>query len=438
MMPASVTEPVTTDKWYRAVTVLLFLDLMYVVVGLTTRNLSDSDTEVLDAGLHLPALVLSGFVYSVMLYRFATRPQHYLRAMARMGTLVPLLAVCLLSALWATDHLLSLRHSLALVVTTVIGIMVGADFELPEILRMFSIGSLIHIFLVCCFFVVSRHSMYSPSDPLALKGLTTHKNVFGFEMALAVLAFSMVPFRRLAFLRWPLTAIAFTLLLLSRSSGAMVATIGAFSILPFMFAMRFRGVQRIPLVLLSSLGAIVLGVLVYANQGMLPYLFDKDSTLTGRTGLWELVRVAISQHPLLGYGFDSFWQGLRGDSLNIILSVGWLVPTAHNGYYDFLLGVGFIGAACFLPAFFQMIVRSLRYLTSEPSSARFFPVAFLAFWLIYNFNESALITRSGLPMLLFVSMSASIVMHQRISVPYNPAIGYPDELQHYVGNRLAA
>jgi O-antigen ligase len=280
--------------------------------------------------------------------------------------------------------------------------------------------------------------MYSPSDPLSLKGLTTHKNVFGFEMALAVLAFSMVPFRRLGLLRWPLTAIAMTLLILSRSSGSMVATIGAFCVLPFLFAMRFRGVQRVPLMMLSSLGAILFAVFAFVNQAELPYLFSKDSTLTGRTGLWELVRVAIGQHPLLGYGFDSFWQGLRGDSLNIIVTVGWLVPTAHNGYYDVLLGVGFIGVALFLPAFFQMLARSLRYLSTERGSAGLFPIAFIAFWLIYNLNESALITRSGIPFVLFVAMSVSMAMHQKLTAPYGyPAAGYPDDL-HYVGTKLPA
>jgi exopolysaccharide production protein ExoQ len=426
-----------TNKWYRAVVVLLFLSLMYVVVGLTSPNQSaETDMGALSGAVHLPVLALNSLIYVVMLYRFATRPQHYLRGIARMGSLVPLLAVCLLSTLWASDHLLSLRHVIALMVTTLIAIMVGTDFELPDILRMFSLASFIHIFLVGCLLVVSRHSLYSPDDPISLKGLTTHKNVFGFEMALAVLAFAMVPFRRAPFLRWPLTAVALTLLILSRSSGSMVATVGAFSVLPFLFAMRFRGVQRIPLMLLSSLGAVAFGVFIFANQAMLPYLFSKDATLTGRTQLWELVRVAIGQHPLLGYGFDSFWQGMHGDSLNIIVSVGWLVPTAHNGYYDFLLGVGFVGVACFLPAFFQMIVRSLRYLDTERSSARLFPIAFLAFWLIYNLNESALLTRSGMPLLLFVAMSVSMVMHQRFTVPYGRvAVGYPDDL-HYVGTKL--
>src|ERR1700684_4615614 len=140
MTPASisVTEPAMTNKWYRAVVVLFFLSLMYVVVGLTSPNMSDTDVGALDTGLHVPVLAINSLIYAVMLYRFASRPQHYLRGIARMGSLVPLLAICLLSTLWASNHLLSLRHVIALMVTTLIAIMVGTDFELPDILRMFS------------------------------------------------------------------------------------------------------------------------------------------------------------------------------------------------------------------------------------------------------------------------------------------------------------
>ena len=33
----------------------------------------------------------------------------------------------------------------------------------------------------------------------------------------------------------------------------------------------------------------------------------KDATLTGRTDLWEFVKICISQRPLLGWGFSAFW-----------------------------------------------------------------------------------------------------------------------------------
>jgi exopolysaccharide production protein ExoQ len=427
------------NKIYKALVVLLFLSMMGVILGMVSPNLSNTDLDVVGSAPHYPVVIVEAFVYSFLLVRFLLNPQHYLRAIARMKTLVPLLAICIISAVWANNPSLSLRHSSALVFTCLVSIMVGADFELPEILRMFAIASTIHIALVGVYFVAARHFLYSPSDPLSLKGLTTHKNVFGFDMALAVLAYALVPFRRLSFLRWPLTALAFGMLLLSRSSGSMVSTVAAFAVIPFLFAVRFRGVQRIPLLLISGIGAACLAAFVAANAGMVPELFSKNSTLTGRTDLWALIRVAISQRPLFGYGFDSFWQGLRGDSLNIILGVGWLVPTAHNGYYDLMLGTGYFGVLCFLPVFFQAIGRDLRYLATEKTSARLFPIAFLAFWLVYNLNESALLTRSGIPFLLFLSMSVALAMRssKRAASVQPTAIGYQDDFG-YVGNNLPA
>jgi exopolysaccharide production protein ExoQ len=427
------------NKFYKALVVLLFLSMMGVILGMLSPNLSDTDLDVVGTGAHYPVIAVEAIVYGFLIIRFLLNPQHYLRAIARMQTLVPLLAICVLSAAWANNPSLSLRHSAALVFTCMVAIMLGADFELPEIIRMFSIASTIHIALVVIYFVGARHLLYSPTDPLSLKGLTTHKNVFGFNMALAILAYSLVPFRRLSFLRWPLTALAFTMLLLSRSSGSLVATISAFAVIPFLFAARFRGIQRIPLLMISGIGAAGLATFVAVNQAMLPGLFSKDATLTGRTDLWALIRVAISQRPLFGYGFDSFWQGLRGDSLNIILGVGWLVPTAHNGYYDLVLGIGYVGVLCFLPVFFQTIARDLRYLTLEKTSARLFPIAFLAFWMVYNLNESALVTRSGIPFLLFISMSVSLAMRNpsKAALRQQAAIGYPDDLR-YVGNNLPA
>ena len=123
--------------------------------------------------------------------------------------------------------------------------------------------------------------------------------------------------------------------------------------------------------------------------------------------MWALVWNAIWQRPFFGYGFDSFWMGLQGDSLSIIRSVGWLVPTAHDGYLDLLLSMGFVGTMLFVPVLLQSIRRALQTVANEEGSARYLPACFLVFWLVYNLNESALITRSGIPFLLFVCFNVA-------------------------------
>lgn len=410
-------------QFYQAVIVALLLTQMGVIMGLASPGISDTDIDIVSSQVHLPVVISTAVLYLLVLSRLLSSPGRILSAIGSVKIFLPLIGFTVLSAAWSTDPSVTLRRAGFLVLTTLIALILAADFELTELIRMLAAASLIHIVLCAVFFAAAPHFLYSPSDPHSLKGLTTHKNIFGFEQGLATLAFLFVPFHRFEKLRLPLAGIAFILLILSHSAGSLVATMAALVCTPVLMIARFRFAQRVPLALGAAIfvsGAIYL---LAANASLLPALLSKDATLTGRTELWGLILIAISHHPLLGYGFDSFWQGLQGDSLTIIRGVGWLVPTAHNGYLDLLLGTGYIGALLFLPTLLLTAVRAVRYAaenTHKVVSVRYFPFAFLIFWLVYNLNESALLTRSGIQFLLFVAMSASLKLHS--SAGRSPAI----------------
>jgi O-antigen ligase len=432
LMPLKEThrEPTMKDRLYQVAVVGLMLTSMGVVMGLASPGLSDTDLGVIESQVHMPVVIATLILYAIVLSRLLVDPAKIIHCCLGMKMFLPIVLFSIVSAAWSTDPVTTLRRSGFLLLTVLVGIILGTDFGVQQIGRLVAAASVVHIVACGVLFVVARQFLYQPSDVTAMKGLTTHKNMFGFEMGLATIAFLLVPFARLAWLRWPLTIVAFALLILSHSAGSLVATLCAIALLPFLSVMRFPVVQRIPLLLFALVAMIALGALVFQNAALLPAVLSKDSTLTGRTELWALVLVAIGNHPWLGYGFDSFWQGLQGDSLTIIRGVGWLVPTAHNGYLDLLLGLGVVGAVLFLAPLVQMVVRALRYLAAEYSSAGYFPTAFIIFWLIYNLNESALLARSGMPLLFLVALSASLGLElaenstakiRTGEVPYVPA-----------------
>src|SRR5271154_2252341 len=105
------------NKLYRAAIVLLFLSMMGVILGMTSPGVEDTDLDVVATGMHLPVIATEALVYLVLLFRICTRPQHYLRTAARMASLLPLLTICLLSAMWASNPSLCLRHAFALILT---------------------------------------------------------------------------------------------------------------------------------------------------------------------------------------------------------------------------------------------------------------------------------------------------------------------------------
>ncbi len=72
-------------------------------------------------------------------------------------------------------------------------------------------------------------------------------------------------------------------------------------------------------------------------------MFGRDSTLTGRTELWEAIGEAMQDRPILGYGFASFW-GLDGPAARLVYPViAWTPESSHNGFIEMQLGMGVIG-----------------------------------------------------------------------------------------------
>jgi len=78
--------------------------------------------------------------------------------------------------------------------------------------------------------------------------------------------------------------------------------------------------------------------------------------MSQRTIIWLTVLAPIAKHPLLGYGYSAFWQGLSGESANTILVTGWAENQAQSGYLDVMLQLGLLG----LVPLVWMLVRGLK------------------------------------------------------------------------------
>jgi O-antigen ligase len=401
----------TLSPVYKAAVVGLFLFLLGIITGLAYLGTSDAELAADDNPMRMPIIFATAPVCLFILTRLYTNRRRILGASHTIASFVPIMLFCVVSAAWSAGPESTVRRAIILAIYTLIGFVLGVDFEIGELMRLLAAACLIHVALCAIFFVVAPSNLYSSSDVHSFKGLTIHKNVFGFEQGLALLVFLFVPFRRFPKLRFPLCAVSCVLLILSHSAGSLAATVCALALLPLLFfIVHIRGTDKIPIILLSLVAISGACIALFMNASVIPALFSKSADLTGRTELWSLLLVAIGHHPLLGYGYDSFWQGLQGDSLAIIRSVRWFVPHAHNGYLDLLLGTGFVGAALFLPPLFQAIYRALRYLSIEHTAGRFFPITFIFFWLVYNLNESYLLTRNGIHFILFVSISTSLAV----------------------------
>ncbi len=393
----------------KANVVLLLLVLMGVVAGLASPGNSADNPDALSTGLHLPVLLSFAVCYGLLLSAIFFRPRVVMRAIMGIKEMWILVAFCFFSAGWSSDPLLTLRRAMLLAITVLVAALIGSEFEVPTLAKMLGWASLIHIGLSLAMLKIAPHMLFAWDTPHDMRGMTTHKNIFGLEMGLAVVSLLLVPLsRHLRHMRVPLAALAFFMLLWSHSAGALVSTLAALATMCIMPVARVKGLHKAPFLAVAAALVSAIALVLKQNAELLPGLLQKDTTLTGRTELWDLLITAIKSRPLLGFGFDTFWQGLHGDSLSIIRGVGWLVPTAHNGYLELLISIGIVGALIFLPLLFQAIRLAWLYAGIDKTAAGLFPAAFLVLWLVYNMSESALLTRNGVPMLMFVMLTASI------------------------------
>jgi len=91
-----------------------------------------------------------------------------------------------------------------------------------------------------------------------------------------------------------------------------------------------------------SLG-VIFGALFILFPDAIFEALGRDASLTGRLPVWNLVINAISDQPLLGYGYAGFWNVESHDTQFIWMRAGWPVTHAHDGYLQLVLEIGIVG-----------------------------------------------------------------------------------------------
>jgi len=122
------------------------------------------------------------------------------------------------------------------------------------------------------------------------------------------------------------------------------------------------------------------------NVNRISYILYGDSTLTGRTIIWDFANYEIGRSPLVGWGYRSFWLVPNSPSFE---APGWvkMMPNAHNGYVDTKLEMGYVGLA-FLVAFIIATLHAIgRVADRDPARARLL-LSLALFIILYNFFES--------------------------------------------------
>ncbi len=140
------------------------------------------------------------------------------------------------------------------------------------------------------------------------------------------------------------------------------------------------------------------------------YILYGDSTLTGRTVIWDFAKSEIARSPLLGWGYQSFW--LVPGSPAYTEAPGWVsrMPNAHNGYYDRMLETGYVGLALLLVFIFATLHAVGRVADRDPARARLL-LSLALFFILYNFFESIWMRGFEVLWVVFLIVAAEIARY---------------------------
>jgi O-antigen ligase len=152
----------------------------------------------------------------------------------------------------------------------------------------------------------------------------------------------------------------------------------------------FLSIPRINLRLAPAflIGAVVLIFGIETMFGVSDSLYTalaRDSTLTGRTGLWARLML-FDINPLFGVGYETFWLGPRAA---ILATEYWWMPNqAHNGYVETYLNLGYIGLILLGGVLVSLFFKARATLLVDQPLGQF-QLGVLGILLAYNYTEAA-------------------------------------------------
>jgi exopolysaccharide production protein ExoQ len=163
-------------------------------------------------------------------------------------------------------------------------------------------------------------------------------------------------------------------------------------------AARLRSLDRLAFLMALVVPAALLAFAVASNFTQILALMNKDPTMSQRTVIWAEVLPSIAKRPLQGYGYSSFWTGLSGESMQTVLSTGWMEGQAQDGYLDVLLQLGLIGLVPFIWLCLRALKQAIGALERRTlDSAVWLAIVLLPVILAENIGESSFLLPLGIP-----------------------------------------
>lgn len=295
--------------------------------------------------------------------------------------LLPLFAAA--SMLWSDVPGVSLRYGLQLLVTVLMGVVLGRMLTLRQLVLAVFVGT-----TTACLVGLAMGRVGASENGPVLIALAGSKNqmayiaLFWIGSALCVLASSA--YRLTARIAAGLALLPAGFMLIQGDSatalvsGALLAgLLGLLAVAAFvgrggrLFALVTAGLLAVPA--LVALPEIERQAAIIRTD-----VLEKDARLTGRTLLWEAADTLIAQAPVVGHGYKAVWLGPKGKGL--LSRNGQTDGRAfhfHDTFRELMVDLGIVGLALFLLPIAYAALRSVVLVIAAVDAPRAFALVTL-------------------------------------------------------------
>ncbi|MCO5187402.1 MAG: O-antigen ligase family protein [Anaerolineae bacterium] len=369
-------------------------------------------------------IVIAFFVGIVGIY-VVLNFSHFLYIVLLDKLLLFLIVLVPFSILWSVAPAKTLSGSITFLAGSLFGIYLAMRFSMRE--QLLIVAAALAIAAIASLIV----SLLLPAVGTGIargvvevwSGVFRQKNGLGRYMTIGAVVFFLLWLEHKR--RWwaiILFMLATGLILLASSATAFVTLLLTVVLVFFYRQMLERGIARrlFPVAVISLLVSLIVVVIVSENSRTLELLLvalgrdPERNSLLVRQALWQYVGDYIRNRPILGYGFDAFWQS--GESRIIYVynnTQGWETNHAHNGFLELWLQLGLVGLVAMIVHILTNFRRAIVAAQTMQPGTTLWILSYLTILLIFNFTYSALLGQLTVPWTLYVSTTLSLRLHQQ-------------------------
>ena len=302
------------------------------------------------------------------------------------------IAAAAMTYFWSPDPGTTAIRVARLSLLVVLSVVITQHYTFRKILILMSIGFLLSgsiSIAVSIAFPDLGLSRLGGGYEDAWRGATVHKNSGGLSFSISIIiAYYTYRLRCIPF--WLFAASAGScgiMLVMGNSATAIIALVVVVAVGMMLGVLRrFALSARMPIALMLGSVALLLGGSLWWNAEVILQLSGRDMTFTGRSDIWAAVFMAISEHPLRGYGY-AFWGIDSPDRQLIWAYVGDTAAHSHNSWLDAWLQTGIFGMLAIIFITASTFLRAFWFCVQSNDESSMILSAIITFLLVRSFFE---------------------------------------------------